>query len=1714
MTDLSDYSLALLRSSKLRLYRGTSTTSGPALFVRPEGNDADSEASRRLHHEYELRAELSAPWALRPIALLHDNGQPLLMLEDPGGDLLRKSCDEPMTVDRFLPLAIEISKALSAVHARGIVHCDLNPNNILETHAERGVRLTGFGCAFRDTPEHRQGDLHYSNYGTLEYMAPELCGQMNCPVDNRADLYSLGCTFYEMLTHSLPMGGSDRLALVHAHLARSPALPSELVRGIPRQLEMIVMKLLSKDPEERYQSAASLAADLERCTATRAGGDRVALFPLDMPALPGRQRVSPRLYGRDDETKVLHAAFERCAMGKPAEMILVSGYSGAGKSSLVKQWISQRVTSPHLFAAGTCEQVNSATPYTALFQIIEKLVRPILGQDEETFLASQRRLLDALGNKARALWTTVPDLKLVLGDQLGPDDSALPVDRAQFLKAAADLIKAFCTPECPLILFFDDLHWADEGTISALAYFNKLADTPYLLLIGAYRSNEVRADHPLLQLTEAPGCNHLQLSPLNRDDTALLVASTLGCSLEQASPVVDLVKTKTGGNPFFVTQFSIELAQEGLIEFEHHSTLQVRDIDRIRTKAYTDNVVDLMLRRFDRLSPATQGALRHFSCLGSVAAVQALAKAMDCAPTELDAAFAEASAADLVYRNGDAYHFRHDRFREAAYGSMDVAGRVAMHLDIGRRMVARIVDDDTCEDIYEIVSQIDLGSHAVTSESERRRFANLNVVAAKRAKTATAYASALTYLVAAAEFLRAEPDDNATQWIEFWRADCECLIGKLEPAKQRLAALAARDISMALRAEMTRLATGLHTAQNRPDLGIEAGLDFLHRLGLELEFKPTDAQVDESFARFVQRIGERSIADLGAIPMISDPLWRSAIDVLADLIPPALFIDANLVDMILLHVGKLSVEHGLCDSSAFGFVFLNFVFGVRYHDYRKGYEFGKLAVQLVDRCGPSRYASRIYMRFGTLVIPWFRPLGEGAPFVEQAYKISAEIGNLVFDVSSARNVSSLLMLAGAPLEDVYREAEKGVAIARASKFGLYLNVLGTQLDLVNALRETGMKLDDDGTVSAGAFNTDLISASPHNTTSVAFSQWSYRLQAACIFGEVVVALEAEQMCMLSLRASKSILEVIDFRFYSALNRAAACVASDTDSETRTAHHASLQDHFSELSVLAQACPANFAGRHALVGALIAQLEGNVTLARQRFEEAIQHAESNRFLQVEALANERAAAFCAELGLEQNARTHLRAARNAYAQWGARAKVDELNHRHGLLRDTQSPAIPRQADEFPYQQLDVAAIIKASGALASEIVLSNLIETLVTTVVQHAGAQRCILALPHGPSLRIEAEAQVRPAGIDVRMATAEMSPTDLAVSVVHAVVRTGKHIVLDNAFESGPFVRDEYVKRNRSRSIVCTPLIKQTKLVGVLYMENDLAVGAFTADKIAILTLLGGQAAISLENARLYEDLIEQNRARAEAEEALRNALANLARVTRLTTMGELVASIVHEVSQPLMAIQTSSGAALRWLNRDAPNIAEAKDMISNAVADSIRASKVIQGLRAMAKQSEPVIAVFDLSTAVFEVLAMLRGQIQDHDVEVINQSETELLVKGDRVQIQQVVMNLVVNATEAMATIDDRPRLLKLSCAAVNESRIRVSVTDTGPGLDAEVAHRIFEPFVTTKASGMGMGLSISNSIIEAHHGQLSVEAGKPFGTVFSFTLPVAEHVEDSGNS
>ncbi|OBR53093.1 AAA family ATPase [Paraburkholderia tropica] len=1741
LQQLADYQVTLLRAGPIALYRGVDREGRRLLFAVAQDEFAQRgqvAQLEQLEHEYALRARLAAPWAARPLAQLRENGRFALALEDTGGTPLRQRWGAPQKTGRFLRVSMAMAAAVASLHRAGLVHGDLNPDNILLDADERSACLTGFGCAQRADADVAHEALPGWR-GAMEYMSPERCARADRAPDGRADLYSLGCLFYEMLTGVLPLTGADRIALAHAHLAKPPIRPSAYALGLPRQVEAIVMKLLAKNPDERYQSATGLLADLARCARTVAGvesaepsepvesadaADAAAnppanrpanspAFPLDLHATVAVGRRAGALYGRRAQLDALDATLRRVSDSGGVELVFVSGYSGSGKSALVAQWANATGAAAIAFARGVCEQLDSTLPYGALARALERLIHPILGQDDAGFAATRARLAARLGARASLLYALLPDLKLILGDPAHGDDATFNVDRARYLRTLADLLKGLAQPGRSVVLFLDDLQWADEGTLTVLDHLTRDDELAHVMLIAAYRSNEVGAEHAVARLIgEARGRHQvLAVEPLDRGDVVQLIGDTLGCELDAAHPVIDLIREKTGGNPFFTLQFAAELSSEGLIEFEQKGTLRLRDVDGIRAKLYSDNVADLMLLRFARLGAAARRALQVMACLGAAVKLDDLAAAAGLSVDAAQASLHEALHASLIDRDAQVLRFAHDRIREAAYASMSDAARVSTHLDAGRRLAMRLREDAPTDELFVVANQINRGAAHIEDADERARFARLNLLAGERAKAATAYTSALVYFETAAALIDAHADAEIAQWTEFYRADVECLIGTLAPAEARLSTLARKPIGMTLRAELTRLTASLQTAQSRQTQALATGLDFLARLGVRIDERPGDEVVHALHAQLRDALGERPVAQLATLGWVDDPLWRAALDVLADLIPPALFIDVNLLDVILLNMALLSVRHGLSDSAAYGFVCLNLVFAERYGDHQTGYEFAQLAVDIVDRCGQSRYRSRIYMRFGSLVIPWTRPAQDGMPYIEQATKVARESGDLVFDVSGARNVTSVLLLAGRPLDEVLVQAQNGLNVARLSKFFLYSGIFRAQIALIEQVRDgrDGRDGRDMHAVDEEAQrDLELVKS---NATSVGFAYWTCRLQASVIGGDLAAALEAEAAAQRAIGASRMFLELIEYRFFGALARAKAYMLAAAPAEA-AAHRAALDAHHAQLAGWARVGPANLTGRAALVEAEIARIDGRAGDAERLYNKAIRHAHERRILHVEAIACELAADFHRQQGLATVADAYLRDASHAYAWWGANAKVRALTER-GAKPESAAGALAASAD-YPAQQLDVAAVIKASSALSSEIVLSRLIETLVLVTLEHAGAQRCVLALQHeappGDASRetrwqIHAEAVTLAELAEVNVVRRAVSSEDLPLTVLRTVMRTGQPLALGDAAGDGAYTRDDYVRRTRVKSLLCMPLLRQGGLVGLLFLENRLSQNAFTDDKIAVLSVLGAQAAIALENARLYHDMVEQNQRIAHTEEALRNAMAELARVTRLTTMGQFVASIAHEISQPVSAIHSSASAGVHWLNREPPAVEEARKLFELVANESQRASDVIHGMRELARNVPPRLTVFDLRGAVSEALLLAGAEVDHHDVEVRNRIASGCFVKGDRIQIQQVALNLIVNAVEAMGGAASPERLLDLSSTIDDDGRARITVADTGPGLDATVAHSLFEPFVTTKATGMGLGLSICRSIVERHGGTLDVEPNTSCGTRFVFSLAAA---------
>jgi PAS domain S-box-containing protein len=1805
---------ALSEDGGLFLGRGWRKGAGGArkdvLVVRPTSEQPATLA--RLVHEYSFKDELDGAWAVRPLELVQDRGQSILVLEDPGGALLEEMLGTPMELGRFLRLAIGVTTALGKLHQRGLVHKDIKPANILLNAASGEVRLTGFGITSRLPRERQLPDAPEAIAGTLAYMAPEQTGRMNRSIDSRSDLYSLGVTFYQMLTGSLPFNASDPMEWVHCHIARQAQTPGERINGIPEAISSIVMKLLAKTAEERYQTAAGIESDLRRCLKEWQSHGRVDPFPPGAHDASDRLLIPEVLYGREPEIATLLASFERVVGGGRPELVLVSGYSGIGKSSVVNELHKPLVPPRGLFASGKFDQYKRDIPYATLAQAFQSLIRPILAKNEDELGRWRDTIREALGPNGQLMVDLVPELKLIIGEQ-EPVPELPPRDaQSRFQLVFRRLIGAF-TRDHPLALFLDDLQWLDAATLDLMEDLLTHPDVKDLMLIGAYRDNEVAPAHPLMRklqaIREAGAIVHdIVLAPLTRHDLEQLIADSLHCDSVNAAPLAQLVEEKTSGNPFFVIQFISALFEEGLLVLDHAEAQWRWDLNRIHAKGYTDNVVDLMVGKLNRLPTETQKALQQLACLGNSADFAMLRMVHRDSNEEMHGQLWEAIRTGLIFRSEDSYRFLHDRVQEAAYSLIPEELRAETHLRIGMLMASHTPPDRLEEGSFEIANQLNRGAHLIASTAERRRIAELNLIAGRRAKNSTAYASALQYLNAGRGLLTDEAwnlDYDLVFSMEYLLAECELLTTDLSAAETRLSRLAGQAKNAHDTALVTRLRLTLYDFLGRSDRAIEVFIEYQRGRGEYWSPHPSDEEVSREYDRVWSLVGTRQIERLVDLPLVTKPDVLDILDVFDAAVMPAMFSEENLHTLLICRIVSLSLEHGNSDAACFAYVSLSMLAGPVFGNYEAGFQLGKLGYDVVEKHGLLRSQARVYSRFGNCILPWRQHVKAGRGLLRRAFDAATRIGDLTFAAYSYNYLLTNLVAAGDPLAEVQREAETGLEFASKVVFGIVVNVLMAQLAYIRTLRGLTTTF---GSLNDGHFEEIQFEREVDNP-NWALGQcryWIRKLQARFFAGDYSSAIHASLNAERFLWTSHSFFEVAEYHFYGALARAAAF---DSAAERmRQEHLAALADHHRQLAIWAANCPENFENRAALVGAEIARIEGREIDAIRLYEQATRSAREHGFVHNEGVACETAGRFYAARGLETSANAHLRNARRCYLRWGADGKVKQLDRLYPHLADPEQQQ-SATAIGSAIQHLDVASVVKASQALSGEIELPKLIEQLMQIAIVNAGADRGLLILPSGDEYLIKAEARTTGDQIEVMMRQQPIDGIACPESLVRYVMRTRESVILDDASKPNLFSADDYLRDRQSKSILCLPLIKQRELTGVLLLENALTSHAFTAARIAVLELLAAQAAISLENTRLYGDLrereakvrrlvdsniigilivdlggriIEANDAflgmvgytredlvsgrlrwthltppewragdakRADemkltgtlqpsekeyfrkdgsrvpvlvgvarfeetGNEAVafvvdlterKRAEAELTHANRVATMGQLAASIAHEVNQPIAATLLNAENALRWLTRQPANLERATQSIDRIVNDGKRATDIVSRIRDFSKKAPAIQQDLEINEAILDIMRLARAAMSEHGVVLKMQlSEGLPQILADRIQLQQVILNLIMNAIEAMSVVGEESRELLISTGNADPDGLLVAISDSGPGLPHANPERIFDAFYTTKASGLGMGLSICRSIVEAHGGRLWATPNQPRGAVFCMTLPI----------
>src|SRR5712671_3242536 len=1010
------------------------------------------------------------------------------------------------------------------------------------------------------------------------------------------------------------------------------------------------------------------------------------------------------------------------------------------------------------------------------------------------------------------------------------------------------------------------------------------------MLVGAYRDNEVSSSHPLTRTLAAirkagARMQEIVLAPLGLDDVGRLVSDALHCEGDFGHPLAQLVQGKTGGNPFFAIQLITALAEEGLLAFDSVASVWQWNIDHIRAKSYTDNVVDLLAGQLKRFSAATQEALKQLACLGNVAEITALSLVHGTTEEAMHAALREAVHAGLVFRADRAYKFLHDRIQQAAYVLIPEDRRAEVHLRIGRALLASMTADELAEHLFDVANQLNRGAALLVDGDEKARVATIDLRAGRKAKASAAYASARAYFSAGMALL--DERDWGSQyeltfslWLE--RAECEYLSGDFDRAGQLIGELLQRGVSKVDQAAVYHVKVRLHTVKSENQQAVDSALASLRLFGIDLPAHPTWEQVQAEYEAVWRNLEGRSIESLIDLPLVTDPEMRAAMDLLSALHSPAYFTDFHLYCLLVCRMVNVSMQHGTSGPSAHAYGRLGTILGRVFHRYREGYRFAQLACDLVEKHGFIAYQAKVYTSMGIVAL-WTQPITTAIDFNRAALRTATERGDLTSACYGMFRSVSILLLRNDPLDAVWRESEKSLDFVRKARYRDVVDIIVSQQRFIENMRGRTARFStfSDAHFDETAFEAQL--TEDRMSTMVCW-YWILKVQARVMSSDYEAAIAAASKAKALLWSSDARIQLLDFHYFSALAIAAVYETAPLDRQREWRDL--LTAHREQLREWADNYPPTFGDKYALVSAEIARLEGRDADAMRLYEKAIQAARENGFVQNEGLAHEVAARFYSARGVDTIAHACLREARRCYLRWGAFGKVRQLEQLHPHLRDAPVPASPTTTIGAPVEHLDLTTVMRVSQAVSGEIVLETLIETLMRTALEHAGAQRGLLIVPHGGAQRVEAEATTSGGTITVRFRQASVSAAELPDSVLHYVLRTQESLILDDASAQNAFSADEYIRHNRVRSVLCLPLIKQATLIGVLYLENNLTPRVFTPARSAVLKLIASQAAISLENAYLYTDLQQENSERRRAEEALRRSEAYLAQAQTVSNTG------------------------------------------------------------------------------------------------------------------------------------------------------------------------------------------------------------------------------------
>jgi len=1767
MITISGYRILkqIYESSNSQVYRGTQEVDNqPVILKLLRAEYPSPERIRQYKLEYEVVRSLNLDSVVRAYDLQPYKNTFAIIFEDFGGDSLRCLMNDygwTVSLDQFFNIAIQITESLGDLHSVNIIHKDINPSNIVFNPETNELKLIDLGISTvlsRETMTLRNLNVLE---GTLAYMSPEQTGRMNRALDYRTDFYSLGVTFYELLANRLPFDVQDAMELVHCHIAKQPIPLHKIDPEIPKTVSRLIMKLMAKTAEERYQSALGIKADLEICLKQLRTNGLIVEFPLASNDISDKFQIPQKLYGREDEINHLLTAFEQTSQGN-TEIIVVAGYAGVGKSALVNEFHRLMTAQKGNFVTGKFDQYQRNTPYYALSQALNEFCNQLLAESSEKLEEWKQKILNAVGNNGQVLIDVIPHLEFIIGPQ--PDVASVGPKEAQnrFNLVFQNFIKAISQSDRPLVLFIDDLQWADIASLALLKTIIVDQESKYLLIVGAYRDNEVNVTHPLIEMLEdikkiAPKkLSFIQVNNLSIENINNLVSDALSCSLTYSRPLTELVYEKTQGNSFFTAEFLKTLYAEALLTFERKKRKWQWNVAQIQAKNITDNVVELMANKIDKLEESTQTALQLAACIGNTFDLATLSIISQDQETDILARIFPAikqgflvpldSKYKLIENSSNRdeiarevkFKFQHDRVQQAAYSLIADTQKKSTHLKIGRLLLASTIKEELETNVFDIVNHLNKGLQLVNDDREKIQFAELNLMAGQNAKTSNAYTSASKYLDMGLRLLpesswNTEYDLTLNLYVE--QVETQYLNVNFEQA-EKLAEIVlnyARTVLEKVRVYETKIQ--FYTAQNQMKVALNIGLHVLNILGIELaENAPEDLIIETLYK----------------LPAMTDPIQRAAMQILMAIVPPAYLANPGFFPKIIFTMLGISNKHGNSPPAVFAYSSYGLLLCGSMGNIELGYRFGKLALWILEAFDAREIKCRGHYIFNSLIRHWKEPEREATTSLQKAIHIGLETGDITYACFASVDYCSNIFLIGEPLEFVSHEQEKYITLIQTLKqeFPLYYAKIWGQL----TLNFTDASADRKCLLGPLFNEIEMLPVLQQaNNLTALLSAYLSKIILNYFFRNYAEAILNADLVEKYEYAVVGLFTSTQNSFYFSLALLALYPTAESKKQTEYLEKIILLQR--NLAMWAENAPMNFQHKYMLVEAEKARVLEKFSEATIFYEQAIKGAKESGYIHEEALANELAAEFYLNRGLEKVAQVYLLDAHYGYIRWQATAKVKDLEERYPQWFNKSSSAIakpsPTTSDsgKTAAAALDLESVLKASQALSEEIVLDTLLAKMIKIVIENAGAEKGYLILDKSGQWSIEAEGRLDFEDTvvlqSIRLQT--LAETAFPKSILNYVARTRANIVLNNASHEGHFTQDSYVVAHRPKSILTTPIVNHGKLIGMLYLENNLTTGAFTCDRIEVLKLLCSQVAISLENALLYSTLEKANQQLEdyshtlekkveERTKELKAAQKQIIAREKLASLGALTAGIAHEIRNPLNFVKNYAEGSIELTDEAIEAVEQQAEYLDEEAFESLkeilvdvrenaaiinehsqRAENIIKSMvqhaRTESGDRKPSDVNDILDRAVQFAYHGIRARNDRFNLHIeTNYDRTIEHLSLAISDISRAFINLIDNACYAIASkINENeasfvPMLWIQTCNC--SDIVEIHIRDNGPGIAPEIREKIFHPFFTTKPTGEGTGLGLSlthDIIVEQHGGTITVETAVGKYAEFTITLP-----------